>query len=45
MRSENLPMPGFIFDGYPRTAVQTEALEKIVKEELNDEIDMSFFGG
>ena len=29
---------GFIFDGYPRTAVQTEALEKIVKEELNDNI-------
>jgi len=31
---------GFIFDGYPRTAVQTEALEKIVREELNDEIDV-----
>ncbi|MFY1047281.1 adenylate kinase [Chryseobacterium sp. GP-SGM7] len=31
---------GFIFDGYPRTAVQTEALEKIVKEELNDTIDV-----
>lgn len=31
---------GFIFDGYPRTAVQTEALEKIVKEELNDNIDI-----
>lgn len=31
---------GFIFDGYPRTAVQTEALEKIVKDELNDEIDI-----
>jgi adenylate kinase len=31
---------GFIFDGYPRTAVQTEALEKIVKDELNDEIDV-----
>lgn len=31
---------GFIFDGYPRTAVQTEALEKIVKEELNDNIDV-----
>ncbi|WP_294322529.1 adenylate kinase [uncultured Chryseobacterium sp.] len=31
---------GFIFDGYPRTAVQTEALEKIVKEELNDGIDV-----
>ncbi len=31
---------GFIFDGYPRTAVQTEALEKIVKDELNDKIDI-----
>lgn len=31
---------GFIFDGYPRTAVQTEALEKIVEEELNDNIDV-----
>ncbi|WP_312902690.1 adenylate kinase [Chryseobacterium taichungense] len=31
---------GFIFDGYPRTAVQTEALEKIVKDELNDQIDI-----
>lgn len=31
---------GFIFDGYPRTAVQTEALEKIVKDELNAEIDI-----
>lgn len=31
---------GFIFDGYPRTANQTEALEKIVKEELNDDISV-----
>lgn len=31
---------GFIFDGYPRTAVQTEALEKIVKDELNAEINV-----
>ena len=31
---------GFIFDGYPRTANQTEALEKIVKEILNDEISV-----
>lgn len=29
---------GFIFDGYPRTAIQTHALEKIVKELLNDKI-------
>ena len=31
---------GFIFDGYPRTANQTEALEKIVKEVLNDRISI-----
>ena len=31
---------GFIFDGYPRTAVQTHALENIVKEVLNDDIDV-----
>ena len=31
---------GFIFDGYPRTANQTEALENIVKEVLHDEISI-----
>ncbi|MBW8358302.1 MAG: adenylate kinase [Weeksellaceae bacterium] len=31
---------GFIFDGYPRTANQTEALENIVKEVLNADISV-----
>jgi len=31
---------GFIFDGFPRTTTQTEALETIVKEELNSEISV-----
>ena len=31
---------GFIFDGVPRTAFQTEALEGIVKDVLNDQIDI-----
>jgi adenylate kinase len=31
---------GFIFDGYPRTANQTEALEKIVNEVLNADISV-----
>ena len=31
---------GYIFDGFPRTAAQTEALENIVKEELNSKIDI-----
>ncbi|MGV8915064.1 MAG: adenylate kinase [Kaistella sp.] len=31
---------GFIFDGYPRTANQTAALEQIVNEVLKDEISV-----
>ena len=31
---------GFIFDGVPRTAFQTEALEGIVKDVLYDQIDI-----
>ncbi|SHK51565.1 adenylate kinase [Epilithonimonas mollis] len=31
---------GFIFDGFPRTATQTDALENIVKEELNTDISI-----
>ena len=31
---------GYIFDGFPRTATQTESLETIVKEVLNSSIDI-----
>ena len=31
---------GYIFDGYPRTAIQTNALENIVKEVLQSDIDV-----
>lgn len=31
---------GFIFDGFPRTAKQTDALEKIVEDVLNAEISI-----
>ena len=31
---------GFIFDGFPRTAFQTDALENIVKDVLNSQIDI-----
>ena len=38
---KNLLIPTVLFfDGYPRTTAQTEALETIVKEVLNDEIDI-----
>lgn len=36
----NADANGFIFDGYPRTANQTEALEQIVKEVLNSKISL-----
>ena len=43
MLTEELKKPcdaqGFIFDGFPRTANQTEALENIVKEILNSDIN------
>jgi adenylate kinase len=31
---------GYIFDGFPRTATQTEALEQIVKEVLHSDINV-----
>ena len=44
MLTEELKKPcdanGFIFDGFPRTAHQTEALETIVKEVLGSDINV-----
>ncbi|UJF29168.1 adenylate kinase [Kaistella sp. 97-N-M2] len=36
----NADANGFIFDGYPRTVNQTEALEQIVQEVLNSKISL-----
>lgn len=32
---------GYIFDGYPRTTKQAESLDKILKEDLNDEVSVT----
>lgn len=44
MLAEELKKPtqtnGFIFDGFPRTSTQTNALEEIMKEILNDKVDI-----
>lgn len=44
MLTEELKKPtdanGFIFDGFPRTATQTSALEEIVKNEIDSEISI-----
>lgn len=32
---------GYIFDGYPRTTLQAESLDQILKEDLNDKVSIT----